>query len=305
MKKLTSFIIIVAGICVFYACRKNDNPKLPEGIDQGLFPQLVQSDSGDVLIQDVSKFASSFSVDVYFKDGPKPKKMDIRVVYNDNYTNVKTLQADVTSFPATINVTGPQLAQLFGKTPDQVEDGDFFTIRPDVYLNDGKIFEAFKYGVNGTDTFKLAPYGSDAMNFPDANVDIIYTKVCPLYMSSYAAKGRLTVVDTGFAGSINAAFAKYTVNAALDPADSTTLILTGWGGVAGAVVKIKAILRTQGATVPVQVYAPTYGGLPYHNFAVQGKGAFNACDTSISLQITNTVAEGSFGATGVQISAGQ
>ncbi|WP_143309815.1 hypothetical protein [Chitinophaga vietnamensis] len=298
MKKIKSLIIVVLGICVFYACRKNDNPKLPDGIAKGVMPQLTQDTTGDILIQDMTKFKTSFNLGLYFPSGPKPQKMDVRVVMNNKYNNVKTLQAGVTTFPTQIQITGPQLAQLFALDPATVPSGTTFTVAPDVTTQDGKTYPAFNYGVNGTDTFLISPYGGDVNNFPGAVLNLQYTKVCPLNMHAFGNETTgvpLTVVDNDFWG------ATYSVQGTLDPADSTTLILTGWVQDPGAVVKVKVNPRTQGATVAKQIYLPILPGTSYHNPAVAGSGKVNACNNSISLTLTNTVTEGSFGTANVVI----
>ena len=297
MKKLIiSVLILLAIVTSFYGCRKNDNPKLPEGIETGVYPLFVQDTTGDFLIQEVDSFKTSFDVSLYFPNSVIPKKMDVMVVMNDDYGAPKLLKGDITSFPAKVSVTGPQLAQLFGLTTDKVKDGDKFTLGADVTLPNGKVIVAFGQGISGTDTINLEPYGADGLNLPDAIPLITYPKVCPLFMDSLVNVkngGALMVDDPDFWEDT------YAVTATLEGTD--VIVLTGWLGIPGSVVRVTIDDRRQTATVTKQVYSATLPTTPYHNPAVAGKGVVNACDNSISLTLENTVDEGSFGTAKVTI----
>lgn len=292
MKKIIiGSLILFAVVTSFYGCRKNDNPKLPEGIETGIFPQLDQDESGDVLIQEVNEFKSSFNVGLYYPT-PVPQKMDLRVTMNDNYVNVKTLKADITTYPTKVDVTGPQLAQLFGRDPESIVPGEFFTISPDITRTDGKVLQAFTYGVNGTDTFNLAPYGSDALNTPGSNPIITYTKVCTLFMDSVAnveGGGKMVVQDKDVVQS------DYPVVASVVGDD--VIKLTNYCNVPGAVLNLKIIKKSQTITIAKQFIAAKVNGpdiTGYTNWYVTGKGSVNACDNSLSLTLTFSVDQGSF-----------
>ena len=296
MKKLiTSILILLAIVTSFYGCRKNDNPKLPEGIETGVYPLLVQDTTGDFLIQEVDSFKTSFDVGLYFPNGVIPQKMDIMVVKKDSnkvedFGIVKLLKADVTSFPTKISVTGPQLAALFGMSTSDVKNSTTFRIGADVTLPNGKVLVAFQQGITGEDTLNLVPYGADALNLPGANPTIVYPKVCPLFMDSLANVehgGDLVVDDPDFWED------SYNVTATQD--GPNVIVLTGWLGLPNAVVKVTIDDRRQKAIVTKQVYSSTLPTTPYHNPAVQGDGTVNACDNSITLSLENTVDEGSFG----------
>jgi len=289
MKKIIiGSLILFTVVTSFYGCRKNDNPKLPEGIETGVFPKLTQDPAGDEIIQDVNSFSTAFTLDLFYPK-PLPQKMDVRVVMNDDYTNVKTLKADVTSFPTKITVTGPQLAQLFGLTPAQVEVGDQFTISPDITLQSGKLLTAFAYGVNGTDTFNLAPYGSDALNTPGSNATLSYTKVCTLIMDSLAnvnGNGAAELADP------DVLEATYPVTLTREGAD--VIRINNYSTVPGAVLKLKIIEKSQTIVIDKQAIAPSFPGYPYHNWVAQGTGTINACDNSMTLKVSFSVDEGAF-----------
>ncbi|NSL89106.1 hypothetical protein [Chitinophaga solisilvae] len=295
MKTLKSLFIIFTGLCIFYACRKNDNPKLPDGISKGVLPVLTQDDGGDVVIQLGQNFKTSFTVGLYFPEAPKPQKMDIVVRMNDGFTLVRTLQSNITSFPAKINVTGAQLAQLFNLDVADIPADTKFEIRANITNSEGKVLPGFNYGINGADTFDIAPYGTDPQTNPGANISMVYQKVCPLFMKDFVASGTLQVKDPGFAK------ATYTVKAALDPADTSVLILTDWQQVPGAVIKVKADVQQLTAAVASQTYANSIPGYTGTKWTVKGAGDFATCDKAISLKLTNSSAEKGYGQTDVTI----
>ena len=94
-------------------------------------------------------------VDLYYGPAVNPQKIDIVVIRNDDKTNVKTIKADVTSFPSSIEVTGTQLTTLFDST---IKLGDKFEIGADVTTINGQKFEAFPATGN--------PYGADTTALP-------------------------------------------------------------------------------------------------------------------------------------------
>ncbi len=277
MNKIFSLMILCAAVLMVSSCRDKDNPAIPD-LKRTVLPQFVKDTSVDVLIQDPETFRGRFNVGLYFANDNKPQKMDIVVIMNGDKSKIKTLKADVSSFPSTIEVTANQLAQLFGKTAADIQTGDAFDIGADVTLTDGTFIPVFR--TDGTE-----PYGGDAQNFPGASLSIQYKKVCPLDVTAFV--GTFTVDDPDFWG------ASYPVTIELE--GTNVLKITGWVQDPGAVVRFNVNLKTQEITVPLQVYLPTLPTTPYHNPAVEGDGAIDACATSISAQLTNTVDEGSFG----------
>jgi len=274
MKKIFSLIILFAGIVTISACRK-DNVGLPEGLKRTVLPQIVKDGSTDVLIQDPATFKGRFSVDLFFKNDIKPKKMDIVVIMNGDKTKVKTLKADVTAFPTVIDITANELAGLFGKTDADIQTGDVFEIGADVTLNDGTFIPVFR--TDGTE-----PYGGDAQSYTGAGLTIQYKKVCPLDINSLV--GTFTMDDPDFWEGT------YQVTTTLN---GNELTISNWIEVPTATLKMTIDEKTQSVTVAKQVtLASGYG---YHNWTSVGNGEIDACNNSITLKLTNTVDEGSFG----------
>jgi hypothetical protein len=183
MKKIIVYSFLVCGLTtMFNACRKDDaepppDPRFP-------LPLITKDTTGDDTIsgRDPASFLGKFVVAMYYGAAVKPQKVDIVVIRNDNKTNVKTIKADVTNFPASIEVTGIQLTTLFDST---IKLGDKFEIGADVTTINGQKFEAFPLAGN--------PYGADTTQLPGSRFSIVYIADCVFDIASFA--GTYTVMS--------------------------------------------------------------------------------------------------------------
>ena len=182
MKKtiLYSFFFCVLTT-MFTACRKDD-VQTPSDLRFPL-PLLTKDTTGDEFISgtDPASFLGKFVVDMYYGTAVKLQKIDIVVIRNDNKTNVKIIKANVTNFPASIEITGTQLTTLFDST---IKLGDKFEIGADVTTINGQKFEAFPVTGN--------PYGADTSALPGSRFSIVYVANCRFEKASFA--GWYTVV---------------------------------------------------------------------------------------------------------------
>jgi hypothetical protein len=169
MKKIIIYSILLSVFAtVFSTCRKVDAPPLP---DLRLpLPLLTKDTTSDLFIhgEDPASFLGKFVVDMYYGTEVMPQKVDIVVMRNDNKVNVKTIKADVTSFPASIQVTGRELTTLFDST---IRVGDKFEIGADVTTMNGQKFDAFPATGN--------PYGADTTALPGSRFSIVYVALPP------------------------------------------------------------------------------------------------------------------------------
>ena len=143
MKKiiiLSLYIFSAAGL--FTSCSKDVNGKLPENVTQFPTPLVVKKAGSDqnITASNPNAFSGKVTVGLYFPNGALPKKYDVVVIKNNDKTKVKTIQADLTTFPSDITVTGTQLATLFGAP---IVAGDRFDVSVDVTISSGEKFEAF------------------------------------------------------------------------------------------------------------------------------------------------------------------
>ena len=126
------------------------------------------------LAQDPASFLGKFIIDMYYGTAVTPQKVDIVVIRNDNKTNVKTIKANVTTFPTSIQVTGTELTTLFDST---IKLGDKFEIGADVTTTNGQKFEAFPFTGN--------PYGADTTALPGSRFSIVYVADCKFDISNF------------------------------------------------------------------------------------------------------------------------
>ena len=169
MNRITAFIlmILVSGAMIT-GCKKDDNPKLPDGMKKASLP-LVKADAGSsTTIADPATFQGKFSVGLYFASDEPPRKMDVVVAMNKVYTKVKVLKADVNAYPTSLTVTAQQLATLFGITVADLKPGNVFEISVDVYMNSGLTVPYFTTG-------GIRSYGPDATSYPGSSLKVTYT----------------------------------------------------------------------------------------------------------------------------------
>ncbi|MDB5005412.1 MAG: hypothetical protein JWQ34_3637 [Mucilaginibacter sp.] len=178
MKKI--LIYSLTAMVLMISCRKSDNPKLV-GVERVPLPQLTVDATADQVIKSdaPAAFAGKFTVSSYFPDDVKPAKIDIVVIKNGITTNVQTLQANVTTFPATVSVTGAQLQALFGNVVTVL--GDSYTIGANITTADGKVFPAFSTIGSQTNPGVAALIGSTPT--------ITYGCLCGFHMTDYGAVG--------------------------------------------------------------------------------------------------------------------
>lgn len=160
---------------MLFACSKDSNGNLPDGITTVNVPQVVKDANSSVNIDftNLGSFAGKFTAGLYFPDGPKPEKADIVVIKNGVKSSVKVVQANVTTFPTTVSVNKAALETLYGQA---LKLGDNFTFGMDFYYS-GVKYEAFP--VTG-----LA-YGASIPNLTGASNTVKYDVVCPFSIDNF------------------------------------------------------------------------------------------------------------------------
>jgi hypothetical protein len=160
---------------LLFSCRKEDNPKLPDltRVPTPLLTKVANTDQV-ISVQDPTAFKGSFTVDLFFKGDAPPQKMDVVLIKNGDKGNVKMIQENITTFPTTVQVTGPQLATLFGAA---IKLGDRFDVGVDVTAQSGLKYQAFPSVGEA--------YGSGVANQPGSSTSIRYEAVCKYDPSIY------------------------------------------------------------------------------------------------------------------------
>ena len=195
MKKIVTYSIIIA-ITLLSACRKSDNPKIPE-LTRIPVPLITKDISGDGTISndDPLAFHGKFNVDNYFKNDTKPKQLDVVIIKNGDNSKVIHIKDGVTTFPTSFDITGPQLVQYFGSP---ILLGDKFTIGANVTTQSGQMYEAFPTEKDSKGKY-INPYGAGLTTQAGASVQIDYISVCPFNMNDFV--GTDTLIDPDFWGA--------------------------------------------------------------------------------------------------------
>ncbi len=164
MKKIVLYSLLALSVV---ACRKSDNPKIPEltRVPVMKLTVVANSDLSIDVAGSPAGFKANFNVDMLFPEDVKPMKVDV-VVRKNGAGVVKVIKTDVTTFPTNIQVTGQQLIDLFGP----IVLGDFFDFATDIYLSNGLKIEAFPAtGVQ---------YSGGTVNIPTSSPTLRYGAIC-------------------------------------------------------------------------------------------------------------------------------
>lgn len=145
---LLSILLVVAGCTTD---RGGIDPRVEVDITRvpAIITKVDPSGSQSIDVINLGSFQGKVVVSEYFDEGPKPTKVDLVVRKNGKGgSNVKLVQADITTFPTSVTVSAGQLTQLFGIAPVL---GDNYDFSVDIYVGTQK-FEAFPAVGKGTAT---------------------------------------------------------------------------------------------------------------------------------------------------------
>jgi hypothetical protein len=279
MKKIIACFLIatlIAGV----SCRKDDNPKIPELI-QVPTPLLTKDASADQIIsaQDPNSFNGKFIVDLFFENDVKPQKFDVVAIKNEDKSKIVTIKENVTTFPTTIEITGAELASLFG---EPIVLGDKFDITVNVTTQSGQTILGFPATGN--------PYASGVANQPGASTLIRYEAVCKFESEEY--QGDFEVVLDEWEDYAPGDIVQVT------RINDTQLSFTYPASNAKPII-VNVNPANNSTSVTKQVYGNYSWGAQYGDFSAASVPSLNnfvaPCDGILSVVLNHTVAAGSFG----------
>ncbi|MCO5235472.1 MAG: hypothetical protein M9933_04310 [Chitinophagaceae bacterium] len=285
--KTFTLIAVSLPLVFLQGCSKEYGPdKIPNfpKMDVAPVPKFTVDASADLVIQQPENFKGKFTLDLYFPEDARtlPKSADISVAKNRDYTNIKKLKSGITSFPVTIEITGADLASLFGIEVADIVPGNRFEIRADFTMEDGTVIPGF-VDLNNGETANTA--SSDINGWPDSKTNVVYNAVCPLEIEAFL--GDKTVDDPFFwEGS-------YPVTVTLEGED--VLVVTGINETPGVSMKIKIDFKSFIATVTKRVLDPAPWFFSYTNLYAEGSGNVDACNGVITMDLKWGVDQGGFG----------
>lgn len=275
MKYSAIFSFFVASLLIA-GCRKDDNPKVPELFRVPL--PLITQTGGDTKISGTEPeiFTATFDVDVYFKHGDQPKQMDVVVVKNGDKTNPKVIQANITSYPVTVTVTGQQLIDLFG---EPIELGDAFEVGADVVTQDDVRWPAFPVGG--------ITYAPGIANQPGINTLLRFAAPCRFEPDLYTT-GDYEVITDEWADYLAGEIVVVT------KIDDTHYSFKYKASNANPIImEVNPVDNT--ITVAPTMYGD-YGGLEVTATSVPGDAsAADPCDLSLSVKLNHVYSGGNLG----------
>jgi hypothetical protein len=270
--KQTLLYSVFAALVFLGGCRKDDDAKMPDLVRVPL-PLITKDAGGDATISkdDPAAFNGKFVIDLFFENDVPPQKFDVVIQKNGEAT--KVFKTDITTFPTTVDITGADLASLFGAAPVL---GDKFKVGVDITLQDGTKLEAFPIGGPA--------YGSNIANQPGVSTSVEYSVVCPFDIADFV--GSATIEDPDFWE------ATYPVTVTLQGTD--TYKISGWFEDPELFILVKVNAAALTAVIESQVYATEIAGIPYTNWTAEGTGVIDACNKELVMNIKNSVDQGSF-----------
>lgn len=266
---ILSATLLAVFATIFSSCQKDEadppppDPRFP-------LPLITKDTTADEFIsgKDPAGFLGKFVVDMNYGAAVTAQKVDVVVIRNDNKANVKTIKANVTSFPASIQVTGTELATLFDST---IKLGDKFEIAADVTTKDGKKFEAFP--TTGS------PYGADTATLPGSSFSVVYVADCKFNAADF--DGNYTILTNTW---------DYKVGdlVKVGPGGGDTILITAWphpdvGGYIRWPMIVIVDPVTYAVTIPFQSVGE-YAGGPSH-LIDGGTGTVSPCGDKITLSV--------------------
>ncbi|PZR28195.1 MAG: hypothetical protein DI535_07260 [Citrobacter freundii] len=168
LRKINAFAILALSAVIGLTSCSKDDGAIPKRIgieDVPVITTNLTKNNGTadtIFLSNQAAYQGSIKIGMYFPGQVEPTKIDIVVRKNATASNVKVLQAGVTTLPATVSVTAAQLVALFGGTA--LASGDTYDVAPDIYVGDVK-YQAFPLvglgngqGVTGMSTIGFGEY---------------------------------------------------------------------------------------------------------------------------------------------------
>jgi len=292
IRKINILLALSLGAMVSFSSCTKDDGAIPKDIAIAAVPTITNNidptGSQAINLLNLASFAGKFKVDNYFPGTTNPSKVDIVVRKSNgtvNNSNVKVYKAGITTFPTNFTVTAAEIAALFGTA---IKLGDTYDFASDIYVGDRK-FEAFPVTGNGTGAgLNGQPFFSEFARF---------AAICAYDPTIYV--GDFEVVSDAFgelaAGTIvtltTVSATKFSVtypNPEVLPQPPVPTFVVDVNTANNNVTSTKQQLGTN--------------FYQYTNVAVQvASGSVAPCSKEVTMNITYTVAQGSFGTAALKL----
>ncbi len=285
IRKISILLAVSLGAIIAFSGCKKDDGAIRSNVTINDIPTITTSvdASGSQAIDllNIGSFSGKFKIDLFFPGATPPTKVDIVVRKNASNTNLKVFKAGVTTFPTTYTITAADIATLFGTA---VALGDSYDFAPDIYVGDRK-FEAFPAVGAGSGAGPVAqPLYSEFARF---------SAICAYDQAIY--QGVFNVVSDGFGDfspgeAVTITKISNTSFSFIDPYVTGSLPI---------IVNVNT-LNNQLSITKQKIGNAFVWNLGYTNpnmaVAASASSFVAPCSKTITLSITYTVDQGSFGA---------
>jgi len=292
IRKINILLALCLGVLIAFSSCTKDDGAIPKDIAIAAVPTITNNidptGSQTIDLTNLASFSGKFKVDNYFPGTTNPSKVDIVVRKSNgtvNNSNVKVYKAGITTFPTNFTVTAAEIAALFGTA---IKLGDTYDFASDIYVGDRK-FEAFPVTGNGTGAgLNGQPFFSEFARF---------AAICAYDPTIYV--GDFEVVSDAFgelaAGTVvtltTVSATKFSVtypNPEVLPQPPVPTFVVDVNTANNNVTSTKQQLGTN--------------FYQYTNVAVQvASGSVAPCSKEVTMNITYTVAQGSFGTAALKL----
>lgn len=184
MKKITYILIILLAGFLFSTCEKDENGRIPDDIKDANTAVLIINDEETdpfINLSNPADFKISGTVDLLFKG--EVKKIDIVVVYNEDYKNQYVVKS-FTTVPSAFNISGGEIADAITvlSSASDIEEGDIFNLFTSVELLDGTYLPGFtEFGSNAITSSVI----SAMENLKDAVSNFVINVPCEFVLDNF------------------------------------------------------------------------------------------------------------------------
>jgi hypothetical protein len=285
IRKISILSALSLGLVIAFTGCKKDDGAIRSSVIINDVPAITTavnaSGSQAIDLLNLSAFSGKFDVSLYFPGATAPTQVDIVVRKNGSNANVKVYKAAVTSLPGSYTVTTTDLQTLFGTA---VLLGDTYDFAPDIYVGTQK-FQAFPVSGAGS--------GAGPVAMPGYSEFARFAAICAYDPTIYV--GDFKVVSDGFGDfspgeTVTITKVDNTHFSFIDPYATSPLPI---------IVTVNS-LNNQLSITKQKIGNAFVWALNYTNpnmaMAASASSFVAPCSKTITMAITYTVDQGSFGA---------
>lgn len=288
MKLLTYSFIIILSSLVFISCEKDQ----PFELDETIKAVNLRVESSQALF-DATKPEEGPTL-TFYSENTNIQKVDLFAAHGTTRSLLATLEGN--NFPSNGSITRAftlaEIAGALGKSTSDFSPGDFINIFPVVTQTSGVVYPDTI--LEGT-SFETVNVEVGVLNSPATSSftsQLAFAVACP-FLASEATSGPYLITRDDFVTTIDPA---RPIELVEGPGENQVTFLNLFSHPEGYDVTVTVDPETGAATVAQQeAWHCDNFGCGFGVGSVQGGGFFFSCSGFLTLDLTHTVAAGSFG----------